>query len=90
MTPAEEDAFRKAKIEQYNQMRHGLYQQIVSWGHSLVKQIEQQQAKLPVGQRKPAPNAQAIINTVIAYIHRSRDRSPTGWFSAVKRTIKLP
>ena len=89
MTPAEE-AFRKAKLEQYNQMRHGLYQQIVSWAHSLVKQIEQQQAKLPIGQRKPAPNAQAIINTVIAYIHNTRDRNPAGWFSAVKRTIRLP
>lgn len=38
MTHAEEEAFRKAKLEQYNQMRHGLYQQIVSWSHSLVKQ----------------------------------------------------
>lgn len=89
MTPAEE-AFRQAKIEQYNQMRHGLYRQIVGWSHSLVKQIEQQQKKLPMGQRKPAPNAQAIINTVIAYIHNTRDRNPSGWFSAVKRTVKLP
>lgn len=90
MTHAEEEAFRKAKLEQYNQMRRGLYQQIVSWAHSLVKQVEQQQTKLPVDQRKPAPNAQAIINTVITYIHNTRDRNPTGWFSAVKRTIKLP
>lgn len=89
MTPQEE-TFRQAKLEQYNQMRHGLYQRIVGWAHSLVKQIEQQQAKLPIGQRKPAPNAQAIINTVIAYIHNTRDRNPNGWLSAVKRTIRLP
>jgi len=90
MTPEEYKAFREAKIKQYDSMRAGLYRQIEAWAFGLVKQIESRQKHLPPDQRRPAPNANAIINTVIAYIHNTRDRNPAGWFSAVKRTIKLP
>jgi len=90
MTPDENKAFRWAKLEQYRQMRHGLYKQIESFAFRLIKTIEIHQSKLPADQRQLPPNANAIINTVIAYIHRSRDTTVSGWLSAVRRTIKLP
>lgn len=90
MITDQDKAFREAKLEQYRQMRHGLYKQIEAFAFGLVKSIEIHQSKLPADQRRLPPNANAIINTVIAYIHSSRDTSISGWLSAVRRTIKLP
>jgi hypothetical protein len=70
-------------------MRHGLYQQIVAWARGLVSQIHQHNKQLPLDQRQQPPNTQAIVNTVISYIHRTRDKNPANWIKPVKRTLKV-